>query len=84
MWFARQQRQWIDGWSRNEAIAALGRQLRAQQATESMRSLASRQAMLQAQQAQFQMMQNVMRMQNDTMRIIASNMGGNTTYVYRW
>lgn len=83
-----QRRQWIDGWGRSEAIANLGKQLRAQKeaasAAASMSSLAARQAQMQAQQAQFQMMQNVLRMQSDTMRIIASNIGGNTTYVYRW
>ncbi|MBK9386469.1 MAG: hypothetical protein IPN34_16780 [Planctomycetes bacterium] len=50
----------------------------------SMRSLLSRQAQLQAQQLHFQTMSNIMRMQHDTMRIIASNMGGNTRYEYRW
>ena len=45
---------------------------------------AAMQAQLAAQQASWRMMQNVMQGNHDTMRIIAGNMGGNTTYRYRW
>ena len=57
---------------------------KAREAAEGYRDLAHRQAMLHASQMQFQAMQNVMRMQMETARIMASNMGGNTRWVYRW
>jgi hypothetical protein len=39
---------------------------------------------LQAQQQHFQMMQQMMRQQFESQMIINSNLGGNTTYSYRW
>ena len=32
----------------------------------------------------FQRMQNILRMPSDTMKIMTSNLGGNTRYEYRW
>ncbi len=39
---------------------------------------------LQAQQQHFQMMQQMMQSNADHMRIMSSNLGGNTSYSYRW
>lgn len=81
----------VDAWRRQPQIAALGKALaeqeqqrRASAATENLADLAHRQAQLNALQSQYRMMQSVMQGQMNTMRIMASNMGGNTTYVYRW
>lgn len=89
---AEQKGAYVDGWRQSAVIAQLGAALKQQQqkaaevaaAAESMRDMMRRQAMLQAQQMQFQVMQNVLRSQQDTMRIMSSNLGGNTTWVYRW
>lgn len=84
----QQQRALVDGWRKSKAIADLGGVL-AQQAAkarelESASELIRRQAQLQAINLQYQVMQNVMTMQQNTFRIISSNMGGNTSWTYRW
>ncbi|MFO1050796.1 MAG: hypothetical protein U1F36_01110 [Planctomycetota bacterium] len=89
---AEQRDAYVQGWKNDAAIANLAKALSAQkaaadkarEAAEGYRDLAHRQAMLHASQMQFQAMQNVMRMQMETARIMASNMGGNTRWVYRW
>jgi hypothetical protein len=58
--------------------------LRVHLSSLSTQKLLSNQAQLQAMQMHYQMMSNIMQSNFDTMRIIASNMGGNTSYVYRW
>jgi hypothetical protein len=78
------QKQIVDAWKQDDAIQRIGKQLELQKAQESMREMMSRQAQMQAMQAHYAMMSNVMRMNADTARIIASNMGGNTRYEYRW
>jgi len=45
---------------------------------------AKKQMILQMQQRQFQMMQQMMQQTHDTQRIMISNLGGNTSYQYRW
>lgn len=88
-------RRLVDGWRRSPAIAGLARHLGELAATKGgaaggagdaadARSPEQMRAALQAQQASFQMMQSVMQNNYNSMRIIASNMGGNTTYTYRW
>ncbi len=82
----------VAGWKANAPIAALGKAIAAQEAAPvEARQMAdltsdnlSRQAALRGQQLHFEMMQNVLRMHNDTMRIMTSNLGGNTRYEYRW
>ncbi len=89
---AEQKQSYVDGWRQSKTIADLGAGLRQQQekareierAAASMRDTLRQQAQMQAQQMHFRMMQNVMQSQFDTMRIISSNMGGNTQWVYRW
>lgn len=51
---------------------------------EEQADLVKRQAALAANQQYFSTMQNVMQSTFDTMRIISSNIGGNTTYQYRY
>lgn len=87
-----QQQAYVDSWKATASIAALGKALAAQkQAAEEAkgwaelaRENARRHAALQMQQMHFQTMQNVMRMQQDTMKVMISNLGGNTRYEYRW
>lgn len=81
----------VDGWRQQPQIAALGKALaeeekkrRASAAAEGYTDLMTRQAQMNALQSHYRMMQSVMQGQMNTMRIMASNMGGNTTYVYRW
>lgn len=66
------------------ATAAAQRLDRVRSAAEGMRDLLHRQMNLQVQQSQFRMVLNILRVQNDTLRIKARNLGGNTQYVYRW
>lgn len=88
----QQQQQYIAGWKANASIEALGKAMAAQKAAadeargvaELVRDNQRRQAALQGQQMHFQMMQNILRMQSDTMKIMTSNLGGNTRYEYRW
>lgn len=49
-----------------------------------MDDLTGRQALLEAQRQSFQVMSNVLRMQAETNRIISSNIGGNTSWQYRY
>lgn len=70
----------LTAWKEDAEMRKLGVQLSAL----STQNLLSLQAQLQAQQMHYQMMSNIMQSQFDTMRIIASNMGGNTRYEYRW
>lgn len=81
---AEQQQDYIASWRQQASIAAIGKTMQELDALQSMRDLHSRQMQMQAMQMQFQVMQNVMRAQNDTMRIMSSNLGGNTRYEYRW
>ncbi len=89
---AEQKQAYVDAWRQSKPIADLGAALRQQQekareiegASNSMRDLLRRQAQLNAQQLHFTMMQNVMRGQMETMRIMSSNLGGNTQWAYRW
>ncbi|MBK9386214.1 MAG: hypothetical protein IPN34_15485 [Planctomycetes bacterium] len=70
----------LAAWKEDDQMKKLSIQL----SSLSMQNLLSNQARLQAQQMHFQMMSNIMQSNFDTMRIIASNMGGNTRYEYRW
>lgn len=70
----------LTAWKEDEEMRKLGVQI----SMLTTQSLLSRQAQMQAQQMHFQMMSNIMRMTHETNLIIASNMGGNTRYEYRW
>lgn len=57
----------------------------AQRATyDASRDMMNKQMQLQMQQRHFQMMQSMMQQSHDTQRMIISNLGGNTSYQYRW
>ncbi|MCB9879379.1 MAG: hypothetical protein H6835_17425 [Planctomycetes bacterium] len=67
-----------------DALGEQAKRREAESAAAEVSDLVRRQAQLAALQTQYRVMQNVMQMQSDTMRIMSSNIGGNTTYVYRW
>jgi hypothetical protein len=79
--------QYVEGWKQSPQLVELGKQLKASEpplaAASSSNPMANYVA-LQAQQQHFQMMSNMMQQFHETRMIMNSNLGGNTSYQYRW
>jgi hypothetical protein len=80
--------QYIEGWKQSPQMVELGKQLKASEppaaGAASSTNLMANYVALQAQQQHFQMMSNMMQQFHETRMIMNSNLGGNTSYQYRW
>lgn len=93
---AAEKSQYVDAWKRTPALVNLGtaldpskqtapaKQTGAKAAAQAHSDAMRNQMALQAQQQHFQMMQQMLQQQHETRMIMNSNLGGNTTYTYRW
>ena len=79
--------QYVEGWRQNPEMVELGKLLKASEPAAAAPSPANPMAnymALQAQQQHFQMMSSMMRQMHESRTVMISNLGGNTSYEYRW